>query len=151
MANVNFNYEEAIDGIRGEVARMSELLDKEAGKALDEIGKVIESNVMMTAPVSDKEYYYYRNGKGGTGKKRNVHIADDVTRKVKKSKKSKMKYVSVSGDKDTWRKWHLANDGHVAKNGKFIPGNNFADKAEIMSEDSIDRIVEKAMEGVVKN
>ena len=146
MANVNFNYEEAVDGIRGEVARMSELLDKEAGKALDEIGRVIESNVMMTAPVSDKEYYY-SNGE----KKKNVHIADDVTRKVKRSKKSKMKYVTVSGGKKTWQKWHLANDGHVAKNGKFIPGNHFADKAEIMSEGSIDRIVEKAMEGVVKN
>lgn len=151
MANVNLDYKEAIDGIRAEVARMSELMDKESGKALDEIGKVIEANVMMTAPVSDKEYYYYKNGKGECGKKRNVHIADDVTRKVKRSKKSKMKYVTVSGGKDTWRKWHLANDGHVAANGKVIPGNKFADKAEIMSEESIDRIVKKAMEGVVKN
>ncbi|MCM1467497.1 MAG: hypothetical protein NC086_05065, partial [Alistipes sp.] len=79
------------------------------------------------------------------------HIADDVTRKVKRSKKSKAKYVTVSGDEKTWRKWHLANDGHVAKNGKFVPGNHFADKAEIASESSIDRIVEKVMEGVVKN
>lgn len=146
MANVNFEYKEAIDDIRKEVARMSELLDKESGKALDEIGKVIEANVMMTAPVSDKEYYYYKKEK-----KKNVHIADDVTKKVKKYKKGSGKYVTVYGDKNTWRKWHLANDGHVAKNGKFIPGNHFADKAEIMSEGSIDRIVEKAMEGVVKN
>lgn len=146
MANVNLDYKEAIDGIRAEVARMSELMDKESGKALDEIGKVIEANVMMTAPVSDRKYYY-SNG----GKKENVHIADDVTRNVRKSKKSKRKYVTVSGGKNTWRKWHLANDGHVAKNGKFVPGNHFADKAEIMSEGSIDRIVGKAMEGVVKN
>ncbi|MCM1468790.1 MAG: hypothetical protein NC086_11630, partial [Alistipes sp.] len=71
MANVNFDYEGAIDGIRKEVARMSELLDKEADWALDEIGKVIEANVMMTAPVSDKEYYYYKNGKGKSAKKPN--------------------------------------------------------------------------------
>lgn len=151
MANANINYQEAIDGIRAEVARMSELMDKESGKALDEIGKVIEANVMMTAPVSDKEYYYYKNGKGESSKKENVHIADDVTRKVKRSKESKMKYVTVSGDKKTWRKWHLANDGHVAKNGKFVPGNHFADKAEIKSEHYIDNIIEKAMGGVIKN
>ncbi len=151
MANANIKYEEAIDEIRAKVARMSELMDKESSRALDEIGKVIESSVMMTAPVSDKEYYYYKNGKGERTRTWNVHIADDVTRKVKRSKESKMKYVTVSGDEKTWRKWHLANDGHVAKNGKFVPGNHFADKAEIKAEHYIDNIIEKAMGGVIKN
>ncbi len=151
MANANINYQEAIDGIRAEVARMSELMDKESGKALDEIGKVIEANVMMTAPVSDKEYYYYKNGKGESSKKENVHIVDEVEKRVKRYRKGTGKYVTVSGGEHTWRKWHLANDGHVAADGKFKKGNNFADKAEIKSEASIDRIVEKAMEGVVKN
>lgn len=146
MANVNLDYKEAIDGIRAEVARMSELMDKESGKALDEIGKVIEANVMMTAPVSDKEYYYYKKQK-----KKNVHIVDEVEKRVKRYRKGTGKYVTVSGGEHTWRKWHLANDGHVAADGKFKKGNNFADKAEIKSEASIDRIVEKAMEGVVKN
>jgi len=146
MANVKLDYKDAINGIRMDVAKMSVLMDKESGRALDEIGKVIEANVMMTAPVSDKEHYYYKGEK-----RKNVHIADDVEKKIKKSKTYKGKYVSVSGGKDTWRKWHLANDGHVAQNGKFIPGNHFADKAEVMSEDAIERIVDKALGGVINN
>lgn len=143
---ITFEYEDAITGIMKEVENLHVLAEKESKKALKKIGIAVSSTVAMTAPVSDVEHYYYKGQK-----KNNVHIADDVVYRVKKSRKAGLYYVSVSGGKNTWQKWHLANDGHVAQNGRFISGNHFVEKAEIKSEQQIESIIEDFIGEVIKD
>lgn len=138
-------YQDAMQEIFAEVNEMVENADKNINPALNQIGSVVAVNVSTVAPVSDSDYYYYKGQKVP-----NTHLKDDVVYKVKKSRKLKNKYVSISGGKKTWAKWHLANDGHVAENGKFIPGSHFVEQAVTKSEEKIDSIVDSFVKGVVK-
>lgn len=70
--------------------------------------------------------------------------------KIKRLRKGTGKYVSISGGKKTWAKWHVVNDGHMTSNLRFVPGNHFVDKAEAMSESSIEAIVDTFLGDIVK-
>ncbi len=137
-------YKSQIEDIQNEVSKMQEQLGPESKKALTQIGEEASKVVRRTAPRSDKEKRY-KNGRTVE----NVHIQDDVVYKVKKSRKSKENYVSVSGGKNTWPKWHVADEGHVAANGRFIPGNGFVEKATIQSGEVIDSIVDSFLGRIV--
>lgn len=142
----NVSYEEVLEGIHINVSRIQELTERGMKAALNKIGSAVKSAVAMTVPVSDKESYWYKGNK-----KENVHIADDIEYKIKKAKGTKELYVTISGGKETWSKWHVANDGHVAQNGKFIPGNYFADKAVVKAENEIEDIVDSFLQEVVRD
>lgn len=140
-----FDYQDTLNGIFAEVNKIVENADRNINPVLNQIGSVVAVNVEMVAPVSDEDFYYYKGKKVS-----NTHIKDDVVYRVKKSRKMDCKYVSIGGGKKTWAKWHLANDGHVAENGKFVPGNHFVEKAVLKSEDKIESLVDAFVKGVVQ-
>lgn len=137
-------YKSEMEEIQNEVSKMTEKLGPESKKALNQVGEAVAKTVRKTAPRSDKEFYY-KNGK----KYENVHIKDDVIYKVKKSRKTKEQYVSISGGKKTWPKWHVADEGHVTANGRFVAGNGFVEKAVIDSETDVDNIVDSFLGEIV--
>lgn len=139
------SYQSAIEGINSEIVDMLDKMENGQKKVLAQIGETVAKNVKEVAPESDAEYYYYSGQK-----KLNVHIKDDVVYKVKHSRKAESNYVSVSGGSKTWRKWHLADEGHVAQNGRFVPGNGFVDKATIISAPAIDHIVDDMIGEIIK-
>ena len=140
----NIQYKEQIEDIQKNVARIQKYADSEVKPVLTEVGRTISAVITLTAPESDKEYYY-RKGQ----KLKNVHISQDVVKKKKKSRTTKSYYVTVSGGKKTWRKWHLANDGHIAENGRYVRGNYFVERAEVKSESKVNTIVDNFLRGMV--
>lgn len=132
----------ALSEIMSEITNIQIIADKQAKAALTEIGKVVQASVTFTAPKSDADSYYYEGDKLN-----NTHIADDVVYKIKNKKG--WPYVSISGGKKTWRKWHLASDGHVALNGRFIPGNHFVDKAMNNCEAKVDNVIDAYAKDVI--
>lgn len=142
----SLGYKETIQDMEKDVGRLSNFAAEQTRPVLDEIGKTISDIVKRTAPRSENDYYY-SNGH----KVKNTHIADDVIYKVKKSKRTGEQYVSVSGGKKTWAKWHLVNDGHVASNGNYVKGNYFVDKAEVRSETPVDDIVDDFLRRMVES
>lgn len=140
-----FDYQDTLRDISTEVNKMVENADSNINPTLNQIGAVVAVNVATVAPVSSEEFYYYK------GKKvQNTHIKDDVVYKVKKSRKMKCKYVSISGGEKTWAKWHLANDGHVAENGRFIRGSHFLEKAIAKSQEKIESVCDSFIREVIK-
>lgn len=142
---VKLDYEGAVSGLQEEVSKMLNTAENDVKPALEQIGGAVAVQVEKAARRSNREFYY-SNGQ----KKPNTHIQDDVVYKVKKSRKSKQNYVSVSGGKGTWRKWHLVSDGHVAQNGRFIPGDKFVDKAAKNSEQDVDHIIDMFVRGIIR-
>lgn len=142
----HISYEEVIQGIQINVSRLQELTESGMKAALEKIGIAVKSAITMSVPISDKEFYWYEKSK-----RENVHIVDDIEYKIKKAKGTKELYVTISGGKRTWPKWHVSNDGHVAQNGKFIQGNYFADKAVVKAENEIDDIVDSFLQEVVRD
>lgn len=138
-------YQKAVEEVNDEIVAMMDKMKISPHKALIQIGEIVAQNVKIVAPESDQEYYYY------SGQKRqNVHIKDDVVYKVKYSLAAGHNYVSVSGGSKTWRKWHVVDEGHVAQNGRFIPGTAFVNEATIISAPAIDRIVDDMIGEIIK-
>ncbi len=140
------SYEEVLEGIQIDISRLLKLAEDKRRKALEKIGVAVEAAILTTVPRSDKEFYWYERKK-----RESVHIADDIEHKIKKAKGTKELYVTISGGEKTWQKWMVANDGHVAQNGKFIQGNYFADKAVVKAENEIDDIVDSFLQEVVRD
>ena len=140
------SYKEVLEGMQINVSRIQELTEKGMKDALNKIGIAVKSAVAMTVPVSDKKSYWYKGNK-----RESVHIADDIEHRIKKARGTKELYVTISGGEKTWQKWLVVNDGHVAQNGKFVPGNYFADKAVVKAENEIDDIVDSFLQEVVRD
>lgn len=140
----SIDYNEAFESMQEDVSKLVATADRKVTPCLKEIGSVIATEVQRHAVRSDNEYYW-SNGV----RKPNTHIIDDVTYKVGRARKTKAQFVSVSGGKKTWAKWILANDGHVAENGRFVPGNHFVDKTEKASERNVERIVDRFLKEIV--
>ena len=140
-----FDYQSAMNDISKDVNDLVTRADIAIKPALDEIGSVVAINVSRSAPLSDNEFYYYKGQKVS-----NTHIKDDVEYRIKKSRKMGCKYVSVSGGRKTWAKWHIVNDGHVAPNGRFIRGSHFIEKAIVNSESLINSVVDKFIGDVIR-
>lgn len=141
----SIEYQKALQGIYDDVTRIQNLADRDIKTVLKRIGIAVKAAVVMIVPESDKKFYYYKGQK-----KDNTHISQDVEYKVKKSRTTKERYVTISGGKKTWSKWHLANDGHVTPSGKFVPGNYFADKAVVKIENEVEDIVTDFCMGLVE-
>lgn len=59
--------------------------------------------------------------------KHGVHLADDVKSSVSVS--DKRASITVRGGSKTGGYWWIVDNGHIAKNGKFVNGAHFTDKA----------------------
>lgn len=112
---------------------------------LKEIGKYIARFVKQYAPSRSSNPSYSDAGKGNY-----KHIVDDVKSSVRKNRFNRQYYVSVHGGKWTGYKWLWLNDGHMMKNGRWVPGTHFVDKAEKASADGVDDIVDKYIEEAFK-
>lgn len=141
----SIDYENSIQDLQKDISAMLDTLEEGVEPCLKQIGSVVSVEVERTAPRSDSEYYWYKGEK-----RQNTHIADDVVYKVKKKTYKHGPYVSISGGKKTWPKWVLANDGHVAENGKFIPGNHFVEKSAKASEEKVDGLINRLIKGVIE-
>lgn len=119
--------------------------EKKLKSCLREIGKHIARFVKQYAPSRTQHPSYSDVGKGEY-----KHIVDDVKYSVKKSKLTKQLYVSVHGGKWTGYKWLWVNDGHVMRDGTWVPGTHFVDKAEKASDDGIDDIIDQYIEEAFK-
>lgn len=144
---MSIDYLDAVEGLQKEVEAVLQNANSNSKKCLTRIGTAVayETSKVAEGIRSDNDYYWYK------GEKRtNTHIADDVVYKVKNSRKTKQPYVSISGGKKTWPKWILANDGHVAENGRFIPGNHFVEKSAKASEPAVEQIVDEFIGGIIR-
>lgn len=59
--------------------------------------------------------------------KHDIHLADDVKLSVKTTDKKAS--ITVQGGSKTGKLWFIVDNGHVAKNGRFVAGVHFTDKA----------------------
>ena len=140
------SYEEVLEGIQIDISRLLKLAEDKRREALEKIGVAVESAITATVPRSDNVFYWYEGSK-----RESVHIAEDIEHRIKKARGTKELYVTISGGEKTWQKWLVVNDGHVAQNGKFVPGNYFADKAVVKAENEIDDIVDSFLQEVVRD
>lgn len=146
--NITDDFDEAWKDVEQFVGSIQDKIADEGAikRCLKEIGQEIQKNVRRFAPRRSQKPSY-----SDAGKNQYAHIMDDITYNVKKSKASKQYYVSVHGKKWTGYKWLWVNDGHVMKDGTWVSGNHFVDKAEAASSDAVNTIVDKyikdALEG----
>jgi len=136
---INDNFEESWADIEKYVGSLQDRLEDEKTikTCLKEVGNHIKQNVKRYAPKHSKNPSY-----SDLNKSEYKHILDDITYVIKKSKSAGQYYVSVKGGKATGYKWLWVNNGHVAKNGTFVQGTHFVDKAEQASADGINQIVD---------
>lgn len=148
---VSFDYQSGISEIDELLRKMPQMIEKEEKSALRRIGNVVKKNIVKFTHDSGIEVRAkqivpsnYDNSKPY------VHIKKDVSATVRKDKQGNF-YVSIHGGKYTGYKWHLLNDGHLARDGRtFIKGSNFMGRAMTASEGEIDRIVTETIKKVVE-
>lgn len=142
------DFDESWKDVQEFVGSLQDIIADEGAvkRCLKEIGVTIQQAVRKFAPKRTQKPSYSDTGKG-----RYVHIMDDITYNVKKSKSTKQYYVTIHGRKWTGYKWLWVNDGHVMKDGTWVSGNHFVDKAEATSSDAVntivDRYIKDALEG----
>lgn len=148
---IELEYEDEIYAINEAILNMpKELLDKE-DSVLRKIGNVIKKNVINCLSESDVE----RRAKDISpsnfdGSRPYVHMKDDVKSKIKNDKNGN-RYVSIHGGKMTGFKWHLLDQGHIARDGiTFVAGNNFIGRAMAASEGDVNKIIDEMLQKVVE-
>lgn len=109
-------------------------------------GKILKNNVKAVMRRSDVEEAAVKvEPKNYDSSRPYVHMQDEVSYKVKKSKTGAL-YVSVRGGKMTGYKWHLVNDGTINTNPThFIEAAESRSEAEI--EKAIDVMIKEALDG----
>ena len=146
--NITDDFDEAWKDIEQFVGSIQDKITNEGAikRCLKEIGKEIQQTVRRFAPKRSKNPSY-----SDAGKDQYRHIMDDITYTVRKSRTTRQYYVSVHGKKWTGYKWLWVNDGHMMKNGTWVSGNHFVDKAEAASSNAVntivDRYIKDALEG----
>lgn len=149
--NVELKYEEVIADINDRLKGMQNIAEKEERTALRKIGNVIKRNVIKFTDDSHVEARARKISPSNYDRsKPYVHMRKDVSVKVAKDKLGR-NYVSVRGGKYTGYKWHLINDGHLARDGAtFVPGTNFMGRASSASEGEIEQMIDAMIEKVVE-
>lgn len=111
---------------------------------LRKAGKILKDNVKAVMRRSDVEAAAVKaEPKNYDGSRPYVHMQDEVSYKVKKSKTGAL-YVSVRGGKMTGYKWHLVNDGTVNTNP-----THFIETAESRSGEEIERAIDEMVREVL--
>lgn len=147
---VAIDYKEEISYIDQMLKDLPKEMQAEERKVLSKAGAAIKKNVVRYLHSSDIESLLDIEPKNYDGTRPYVHMKDDVRFTVKKNKQGIL-YVSVKGGKYTGYKWHLANDGHIARDGKtFVPGLKFMERALQASEGDIEAAINDMMKKVMQ-
>lgn len=136
--SINDDFQEQWKDIETYVGSLQDILDEnKLKKMFKEIGAVVAKAVKRYAPRRSQNPSYSDAGKG-----QYKHIMDDIGYSVKKSRSTNQWYVSIHGKKWTGYKWLWVNDGHTTKEGTWVEGNHFVDKAEAASSTEVDKIID---------
>lgn len=135
---ISDDFDEAWADIEKYVGSLQEVMDEsKIKKMLKEIGASVAKAVKRYAPKRSQNPSYSDDGKG-----QYKHIMDDIGYSVKKSRSTNQWYVSIHGKKWTGYKWLWVNDGHMTRDGEWVEGNHFVDKAEAASSAEVDKIID---------
>lgn len=104
----------ALNELSEEFLVMDETLKSRIKNVATQIGQQLKKNTERYIPK-------------GKVPKHDVHLADDVKMSVKVNDKKAS--ITVQGGSKTGGLWFIVDNGHVAKNGKFVAGAHFTDKA----------------------
>lgn len=113
MGKFQLEYD-ALNELSDEFLLMDKSLKSKIKGVAQEIGNKLKRNTESAIPRSAKATH-------------GVHMADDV--KMSVSVGDKKTSITVKGGKKTGSLWFIVDNGHVAQNGKFVPGAHFTDKA----------------------
>ena len=146
-AQASVEFTEAVNGMRAEIRNLKVLVDEDMEQAFFDIGAILKLQTENALPRSEKEVDVRKSTR-----KKHHHLKDDVKYWVGISKGTGQRYVSVFGGKDTGYKWGWINDGHIDKrNGNFIPGIHFLEKALGRAEGMISETIDEYLEEAVKH
>ena len=133
MARATFEYG-ALNELAAEFVQMDDALKAEIKATAQTIGRNLQTNTeaMLWA-------HKTKEPKHGT------YFADDV--KMSVSVNEKRASAKVNGGKTTGRLWWTVDNGHVAKNGKFVPGIHFTDDAYSLTdvEGPVDQMIQRVL------
>lgn len=118
MAKYQLEYG-ALNELADEILMMDDTLKSRIKETAQKIGKDLKANTERAIPRSVKPTH-------------GVHMADDVVLNVTAG--AKKASITVKGGKRTGSLWFIVDNGHVAQNGKFVPGAHFTDKAYSQTE-----------------
>lgn len=113
MAKYQLEYG-ALNELADELLQMDDSFKARIKGVAQEIGERLKANTEKAIPRSVKPTH-------------GVHMADDVVLSVNSGQRKTS--ITVKGGKRTGSLWFIVDNGHVAQNGRFIPGANFTDKA----------------------
>lgn len=105
---------DALNELANEFDRLDANLKSNIEKVANEIGNDLKRNTEMAIPKEKKPRH-------------ELHLADDVKLNVKVTDKAAK--ITVKGGSKTGGYWWIVDNGHVAKDGTFVPGAHFTDKA----------------------
>ena len=144
------DYEQPLADINEAIMNIPrELIDSE-DKVLRKIGNVVKKNAVRFLYNSDIEQRAKEISPSNyDGSRPYVHMKDDVRFKLRKDKYGN-RYVSIGGGKYTGYKWHLLDQGHVARDGRtFVPGTNFIGRAVSASDADVDKVIDEMLKQVI--
>jgi HK97 gp10 family phage protein len=126
--NVNMDYKQALNGMITDVLRSGQILESAQEALLTNAGKIIKKEVREIVPKSNEMH---------------THLRDDIKVSVRgKKRKTGVTGVSVYGGDDTWRKWHLIDDGTRNPDGSVhTPALHFSSKAMEKATPKIESLV----------
>lgn len=134
MAGYDINYD-GLNELSNEFLFMNNALKEDIREVAKEIGTELKRNTEASIP------------RRAEGPKHGVHLADDV--KMSVSVNDKKATITVKGGKKTGSLWWNVDNGHIAKNGKFVPGVHFTDIAH--SSVDVEGHVNKLIENLVRS
>ena len=115
MARATFEYG-ALNELADEFVKMNDSLKEDIKDCATEIGNNLKNNTIEVL-----NNHKTREPKHGT------YFADDV--KMTTRANDKRASITVRGGKVTGPLWWTVDNGHVAQNGRFVPGIHFTDEA----------------------
>lgn len=113
MSKCQLEYD-ALNDIAAEFGLMNNDLKSKIKSTATQIGQQLKQNTERFIPRSAVA-------------KHGVHLADDVRMSV--SVTDSKASITVQGGSKTGGLWFIVDNGHVAKNGRFVAGAHFTDKA----------------------
>lgn len=141
-------FDEGVATIEHMLDNLPAELQSQERQYLKKVGNVIKKNVVKHLDNSDVESRVKESPKNHDGSRPYVHMKKDVKSSIRKSKTGEL-YVSVRGGKYTGYKWHMLNNGHIAKDGiTFVPGTKFMERAMRDSEKDIEKVLDEMLREV---
>lgn len=147
---IKLKSDDALTDINEALMNMPSILQDCEDQVLRKAGNTIKKNVVRVMRVSDVESLAKEVAPSNyDGSRPYMHMKDDVKTVLKRDKNGN-RYVSVRGGRMTGYKWHMVDDGHVARDGStFVPGSKFISRALASSEADINKIIDDMVGKVV--